>query len=91
MLVRQVPRVLEPDVASAAKDTLMFLVLLGGFLAPDLVHGLCQLPDNVELVKDQRCLRCPGSDRVDVGLPHIVADANQIGCPRCAKEIEEGC
>ena len=43
------------------------------------------------VIKDQRCLRYPGSDRVDVGLPHIVADANQIGCPRCAKEIEEGC
>lgn len=47
--VREVPRVLDPYVASAGKDALVLFVFLGNFLPPDLVHGLRKLPNDVDL------------------------------------------
>ncbi len=64
--VRQVPRILEPDVAGTGQDTFVFFFLLGNFLPSDLVDGFSELADDVELVEEQRCLRSLGFDYLDV-------------------------
>jgi hypothetical protein len=47
-----------------------------------LVHGPAQVLDDVELVEHQQSLRCMSLDDVDLGLPHVAADAFRL--PRAA-------
>ncbi len=81
--------VFEPDVAGAGQNALVFLAFLGNFLAPDLVYGLRELPNDVELVEDQDCLRSLGLDRLDVGRPHVAADTGKTGGPFGSEEVKE--
>src|SRR5512136_3217150 len=87
--VRQVPRVLEPDIAGAGQDALVLLFLLGNFLTPDLVHGLGELSNDVELVEDQSRLRSLSLDSLDVGRPHVATDADKSGSSLGAEEVKE--
>jgi hypothetical protein len=66
LLVSQIPWILESDVTGAGKHFLMLGAFITDFLSSDLVHGLGELPDDMELVEDQHCLwrLCP--DRLDV-------------------------
>ena len=87
--VRQVPWVLEPDVTGAGQDVLVFLLLLGDFLSPYFVHGIGELPNNVKLVEHQSRLRNLGLDRLDVGGPHVAADAVELGGPLWPEESKK--
>ncbi len=63
--------------------------LLTDLVAAHLVDGLHQVTDDVKLVEHQHRLGRPVLDDVDIGLPHIAANAfEDSGFPR-PEEVEE--
>ena len=86
---RQIPGVLEPDVAAVFHKFLMFFAFLTDLISPYLVNRLHQVANNMKFVEHKSCLRRAFPDHLDIGLPHIAADALKLACPLRPEIVEE--
>ena len=63
--------------------------LVADLIAAHLVEGSAQVLDEVELFEHQHRLAGASLDGVDVGLPHVTADALQLRRALGTEEVKE--
>ena len=86
---RQIPGVLEPDVAAALHKFLMFFAFLTDLISPHLASRLHQVANNMKCIEHKGCLRRTFLDHLDIGLPHIAADTLKLACPLQPEILEK--
>jgi hypothetical protein len=87
LLVREIPGVFQPDVAGSLEHR---RGSLGFSLHPsDLVNGLQQVADNMELVEDDHLLPTALLDDIDIVLPHVAAHPLDGSCALFSPPLKE--
>ena len=59
----------------------MLFAFLADLISPDLLDRLHQMANDMKFIKNKACLRGAFLDDLDIGLPHIAADALEFACP----------
>ena len=85
----EIPRILQPDEARFVHQDFVRRAFLMDLVAADLVDGLHEMTDDVELVEHQHGLAGSVLDDVDIRLPHVAADAFEGRRFLRAEEVEE--
>jgi hypothetical protein len=89
LLVCEVPRVLQPDVACTFEDFVVYLGQGFGFHFSDLIDCLHQMTNDMKLVEDNYCFAAILLDDIDIVLPHIAAHTFNGGSALCAPPLKE--
>ena len=89
LLVREIPGILQPEIAGLRHQFLMRLPLIADLVPADLVHRFGEVLNDMKLVEHQNRVGRLGLDDIDVRLPHVATDAFDLFRALLTQPFEE--